>query len=120
MVFGPIPPGGEKQVSYSYVLPATTGQIAIAVDQPTGELDLLLEDTTTQVSGAGVESDGVQPIEQRRFASYRVRAPNPGTRVTLTFPRRGLHAQSLVPYAVLLVALALVIGLIVALRRKPG
>ncbi len=117
---GPIPPGGDKQVSYSYILPATTDEIVIPIDQPTGEFDLLLEDTTTQVTASGVESDGVQPVEQRRFASYRVRSPAPGTTVKLTFSRRGFSAQSLIPYVIGLLAAALVAGLVIALRRKPS
>lgn len=120
LVFGPIPPGGEKQLSYSYVLPATADAVTIPIDQPTGELDLLLEDTTTTVTAPGLESDGVQPIEQRRFASYRARDVPPGSAAVLGFPRRGLHALSLIPYVVVVLAVVLIAGLVIALRKRPA
>ena len=120
IVVGPIPPGDPKQLTYSYTLPGTTAQVTIPIDQPMGELDLLLEDTATAVAGPGLEPGGVQVIEQRRFATYRGRGLAPPTSVELVFPRGSLGAQSLVPYVVALVALALAGGLAVALRRKPA
>ena len=50
----------------------------------------------------------------------RGRGLAPPTSVELVFPRGSLGAQSLVPYVVALVALALAGGLVVALRRKPA
>ena len=120
VVFGPITPGDPKQLTYAYVLPATTRQLAIPIDQPTGELDLLLEDTTTVVTAPGLESLGVQTIEQRHFASYRARGLAPAAAVTLTLPRAGFRIQTLLPYVVALVALALGGGLVVALKRSPA
>jgi hypothetical protein len=117
LVFGPIPPGGEKQLSYSYTLPGTAEAVAIPIDQPTGELDLLLEDTTTHVTAPGVESDGVQPIEQRRFASYRARSLPGASMATLAFPRLRLQVLSLIPYVVALLAVFLIVGLVIALRK---
>jgi len=117
LVFGPIPPGGPKQLTYSYVLPATAQQLAIPIDQPIGELLLLLEDTTTVVTAPGAEALGVELIEERRFASYRARGLGRGTDVALAFPGRGFAIQALLPYVVALLALALVAGLVVALRR---
>jgi hypothetical protein len=120
LVFGPIPPQSPKQVSFSYVLPATLRQLAIPIDQPTGELDLLFEDTTTVVTAPGIESLGVQAIEQRRFAGYRAGSLAPAAVVTVTFPPRGFQIQSLVPWVIALAILVLVAGLVLALRRKPS
>ncbi len=120
IVVGPIPPGDPKQLTYSYTLPGTTAQVTIPIDQPTGELDLLLEDTATAVAGPGLEPGGVQVIEQRRFATYRGRGLAPPTTIELVFPRGSLRAQSLVPYVVGLVALVLAGGLVVGLRRRPS
>ena len=119
-VFGPIPPGDLKQLSYSYVLPATTRRLTIPIDQPTGELDLLLEDTTATVAAPGLESVGVQAIEQRRFAGYRTGALQPRAAVSVTFPAPGFHIQTMLPYVITLVALALLAGLVIALRRQPA
>ena len=120
IVVGPIPPGEPKQLTYSYTLPATMSALAIPIDQPTGEVDLLLEDTTTTVAAPALEVGGVQLIEQRHFASYRARALSPGASVVLTFPRAGFRAEFLVPYVVGLVAVALVVGLVIALRKQPS
>ena len=117
LVFGPIPPGGPKQLNFSYVLPATTQQLAIPIDQRLGQLLLLLEDTTTGVTAPGLEALGVEEIEHRRFASYRALNLAPGADVVLTFPSRGFRVQSLLPYVVGLLALALAAGLAVVLKR---
>ena len=120
VVFGPIPPDDMKQLSYSYLLPATTRQLAIPIDQSMNELDLLLEDTAATVAAAGLESVGVQAIEQRRFAGYRTGALQPGAAISVTFPAGGFSIQMMLPYVIALVVLALGAGLVVALRRKPS
>lgn len=119
-VFGPIPPDDLKQLSYSYILPATAQRIAIPIDQPMDELDLLLEDTSATVAAPGLEKVGVQAIEQRRFAGYRTGALQPGAVVSITFPAAGFSVQTMLPYVIGLVALALGAGLVVALRRRPS
>ena len=86
-MLGPIPPGHVKQLSYGYVLPAGGAGIALPIDQATLELNLLVEDTTAAVNAPGVESLGVQEIEQRRFAAYRAGPLAAGDRVTIGLPR---------------------------------
>jgi hypothetical protein len=119
LVFGPIPPGDPKQLAYSYVLPATTRHLTIPIDQPIGELELLLEDTTTAVTAPDLETLGVDVIEQRHFAGYRTHDLKPAATVALTFPQGGFEIQGLLPYTIALLALALVAGLVVALKRSP-
>ena len=119
-VFGPIPPDDIKQLSYSYLLSATTRQFTIPIDQPIGELDVLLEDTASSVAAPGLESVGVQEIEKRRFAGYRTSALQPGAAVSITFPAARFSVPMMLPYVIALVALALVVGLVIALRRKPS
>ena len=70
-LFGPLQPGGFHQLSYAYTLPASTDAIALPIDQPTVELDLLLEDTLSQATAPGLRAGGVQPIEERFFMRYR-------------------------------------------------
>ena len=119
VVFGPIPPEDVKQLSYSYVLPATVRRLTIPIDQPISEVDLLLEDTTALVAAPGLDAVGVQAIDQRRFAGYRTGALQPGAVVSITFPAAGFRITTMLPYVIALVALALVAGLVVALRRQP-
>jgi len=119
-VFGPIPPGESKQLSYAYVLPGDVTRLALPIDQPTAELDLLLEDTTAAVSAPQVDTLGVEGLEGRRFARYRARALATGAAVTVTFPAaRGLRPEALVPYVVIIAAVVLGVGFVVALRKKP-
>ena len=118
-VFGPIPPGERKQLSYAYVLPATARRVDLPIDQPTAEVDLLLEDTAAVVRAARLDSLGVERIEGRRFARYRTPALGAGAPLAIAFSDRPLAPEALVPFVVGLAALALVAGFVVALRRKP-
>jgi hypothetical protein len=118
-VFGPIPPGEHKQLSYAYVLPATARRVDLPIDQPVEEVDLLLEDTAAVVRAARVDSLGIEPIEGRRFARYRTPALSAGASLAIAFSDRPLTADALVPFVVGLAALALAVGFVVALRRKP-
>jgi len=118
-VFGPIPPGERKQLSYAYVLPATARRVDLPIDQPTAEVDLLLEDTAAVVRAARLDSLGVERIEGRRFARYRTPALGAGAQLAIAFSDRPLAPEALVPFVVGLAALALVAGFVVALRRKP-
>ncbi len=118
VVFSPLPPGEHKQLSYGYVLPANVRQVAVPIDQPTAELDLLLEDTTATVAAPGLDSLGVQAIEQRHFARYRTGALSPGMAVMIAFrERRRFQAESFVPVVVVLAAVALGVGFVVAMKR---
>ncbi len=119
-VFGPIPPGERKQLSYAYVLPADVRAVHVPIDQPTGEVDLLLEDTAAVVTGAQLDSLGVEEIEGRRFARYRARAVVTGAPLAIALPQGGLQAQGLVPVVVALAALVLGVGFVVAMRRHPS
>src|SRR5437763_11687555 len=51
-VFGPIPPGERKQLSYTYVLPATARRVDLPNAQPVAEVDLLIEATAAVVRAA--------------------------------------------------------------------
>jgi len=119
LVLGPIPPGHVKQLSYGYVLPAGEAGVALPIDQPTRDLNLLIEDTTATVEAPAVQSLGVQTIEQRRFAAYRAGPLAAGDRVTIGLPRGKFQPQTLLPYIIGLFAVAMAGALVWALRRKP-
>jgi hypothetical protein len=119
-VFGPIPPGPSKQLSYSYVLPAGTATLAVPIDQQTEELNLLVEDTAAVVAAPDLSPLGVQEIEQRRFAVYRTGRLAPGAVVTIALPGRGVVPETLLPYVIGVLAIAMVGALVWALKRKPA
>jgi len=120
-VFGPIPPGDPKQLSYAYVLPGSLARIAVPIDQPTAEVDLLVEDTAATVTATRLDTLGVQEIESRRFARYRARAVPAGATLTIAFSvAPPWQAESLVPFVVIGAAVALAAGFVVALRKKTS
>ena len=118
-VYGPLPPRERKQLSYTYVLPATVRRVDLPIDQPTDEVDLLLEDTAAVVTTHGLDSLGIEDVEGRRFARYRSAAVPAGTPLAIVFAERRFAPEALVPWVVALAGLALGIGFVVALRRKP-
>ena len=120
-VFGPIPPGDPKQLSYAYVLPGSLARIAVPIDQPTAEVDLLVEDTAATVTATRLDTLGVQEIESRRFARYRARAVPAGATLTIAFSvAPPWQAESLMPFVVIGAAAALAAGFVVALRKKTS
>jgi len=120
VVFAPIPPGPVKQLSYGYSLPAGTRALVIPIDQPTDEVNLLIEDTTAAVSAPKLESLGVRELEQRHFAAYRAGPLAPGDKVKIRLPAGKFRAQMLLPYVVALLAIGMLIALVWALRRRPS
>ena len=118
-VLGPIPPGPVKQMSYGYALPAGTRTLTIPIDQPTTELNLLVEDTVAVVSAPKLESLGVSEIEQRRFAAYRAGPLGAGDQVEIQLPSTGFRPQTLLPYVIAVLAAGMVVALVWALRKRP-
>ena len=120
-VYAPLAPGGSKQLSFAYVTPSTMHELHLPVDQPTDEVLLLVEDTTAAVTAPGLERQPVRDVDGRRYARYRVPAPPPGADVVVALPPRGFQADRLVPWIVGIAAVALVVGLVIALRKPaPG
>ena len=118
LVFGPIQPGGPRQLTYGYVLPGTGRPVAVPIDQAVAELDLLLEDTTAIAVAPAVVGLGVTAIEDRRFARYRAGPVRAGAPVTIEFPRGPFRLERLVPVIAIAAAGALAAGMIIALRKR--
>ena len=118
-VYGPLPPRERKQLSFTYVLSATVRRVSVPIDQPTEEVDLLLEDTTAVVTAAALDSLGMEDIGGRRFARYRTPPLAPGAGLAIAFTERRLAPESLVPFIVGLAGVVLAVAFVVALRRKP-
>jgi len=92
----------------------------VPIDQPTDEVDLLLEDTAAVVTAGKLDSLGLEDIGGRRFARYRTPPLMPGAGLAIGFTERRLAPESLVPFVIGFAALVLAVGFVVALRRKPG
>ena len=119
-VLAPLAPGeAGKQISYGYVLPADVTTFYVPVDQPTGELDFLIEDTAAVVTAPALQRLGVDSIEGRWFARYRTGPLAAGVVVSIDLPEGRFRPQRLLPVVVALVAVVLGAGLVFALRRKP-
>jgi hypothetical protein len=118
-VYGPLPPGERKQLSYAYVLPATVRRVSVPIDQPTEEADLLLEDTAAMVTAQQLDSLGVEEIGGRRFARYRTPPLTAAAMLAIGFTERQLAPESLIPFIVGVAGVVLAVGFVVALRRKP-
>jgi hypothetical protein len=116
-VYAALTPGGTKQLTFAYVTPATMRELRIPLDQPITELLLLVEDTLAPVSAPGLERLAVQEVEGRRYARYRARAVAAGGALVIALPARGVRAERLVPWIVGAAAAALVVGLVLALRK---
>lgn len=120
-LLAPLAPGAEgKQISWGYVIPANVTTLPIPVDQETGEVDLLLEDTAAVVTSPGLAKLPVDTLEGRWFARYRTGPLAAGVVVAIEFPRGGFRPQRLLPWLIGLVVVAFAVALIVALRRKPA
>lgn len=116
-VFAPLAPGGSKQISFAYVLPDTMHVFRVPLDQPVGELLLLVEDTTATVTAPGLAAMSNETVEGRRFARYRATGVPAGGVLEIRLPPPGFRVARLVPWIVGLAALALAAGLWVALRK---
>jgi hypothetical protein len=119
IVFAPIPPGPVKQVTYGYSLPAGTRGLVIPIDQPTTEVNLLIEDTAAVVTAPKLESFGVRELEQRHFAAYRAGPLAAGDNVQIRLPAGKFRAPMLLPYIKWVLAAGMLVALIWALRRRP-
>jgi hypothetical protein len=116
-VFGAVQPGGGKQVSYGYTLPSGMRSLTIPIDQPVGELQLLIEDTAAAVSAPGLRTLGVNGIEGRRFARYFADSLPARAIVVVTYGAAPFRIPQLIPYIVALLALVLAGGFWMAVRR---
>jgi hypothetical protein len=117
-VFAPIWPGAPRWTLLRYDLTGSTARISL--DQWTGVLGLLVEDTTAVLSGVRVDSLGIHELDGRRFASYRAGPLEAGSELIVAFSRGTLRVEQLVPYVTGAAVLALAWGLWVALKRKPS
>ncbi len=120
MIYAPIPPGPSKQLSYDYSVAPGTRTLVIPIDQPTVDVNLLVEDTAAMVSALKLESLGLKEIEGRHFAAYRAGPLPAGERVEIQLPAGKFRAEMLLKPVIGLLASGMVAALVWALRRRPS
>jgi hypothetical protein len=115
-VSAPFPPG-TKQVVVTYDLPAGIRTLDIPVDQNTGELEVLVEDSSVTVEGALTPAEPVT-IESRTFRRYAQENVPAGASTRLTFGAGPIDARRFGWLAVAAAALILVGGALLVLGRR--
>jgi hypothetical protein len=117
LVGAPFPPG-DKQVLATYALPRGTRELRIPIDQPTLRLDLLVEDSTSSASGAGVQAGPPLEIQGRRFRRFGAERMASGAAVTLRLGAAADTGRRFTWLVVLAAGLGLGAGLFLLLRRR--
>jgi hypothetical protein len=114
LLFAPVAPG-EKQLVYTYQLPAAPGTVRIPIGDSIGTLNVMLEEFDRTVRGDGLTRADSQRIENRSFRLW-TGAVGPGAVVTIDFP--GNRTAWLLPGLVGVVGVSLVVALLRVLRRR--
>lgn len=114
LVAAPFPPG-DKQVVISYTLPAGVTTFEVPVEQPTGEVDLMLEDSTAQPSAPLEPTDPVA-IEGHTFRRYSASDMAAGSSFKVRFSSGSSRRATL--FAVLAAGALLLAGAAYALTRR--
>ncbi len=117
VVTAPVPPG-QKQLVFTYTLPAGP-ELVIPVDQAVGRLLVLLEDTAATLVEGPLQRRGVEVFEDAQFALFDGPVPATGGQVVFRFDRPGLPAGVMVAVVVGLVAVVLLLA-VPLLRRPPA
>jgi hypothetical protein len=118
LVFAPIAPG-VKQLSFHYRLPVNRAPIAIPALVPTAVLEVLVEDTQGDATGAKLKKMASVNLEGRPFKRFLAQDAPGSAVVTVLAPTQVCAAFS-TRMAVVIVAIgaAMLVGLAASLMRK--
>jgi hypothetical protein len=114
LISAPFPPG-DKQVVISYTIPEGVSTFEVPIDQATGEVDLMLEDSTAQPSDPLRPTDPVA-IEGHTFRRYAATDMTAGSSFTVRFESRSSRRATL--FATLAAGALLLGGAAYALTRR--
>ena len=118
-VAAPFPPG-TKQVVVTYDLPASQRTLEVPVDQNTGELEVLVEDSTVSVGGNLLPAEPVT-IENRTFRRYTAEDVVAGSAPRFTFGAPPFDIRRYSWIAVVAAGIVLLAGAWYGLtRRREG
>ncbi len=115
--FGP----GVKQLSYSYTLAAAAFPLAVPAERATSVLEVLVEEETARVSGAGVRAMEAARAQGRLFRRYLAQDVPAGDTVRVEVQATTAETRSrwMLAVGTLLLA-AMGAGLVRALRARRG
>ena len=118
LVRAPFPPG-IKQVVAIYVVPQGTRTLRVPIDQPTARLELLVEDSLANASGAALAAANPLELQGRTFRHFASARVVRGETAEISFGAPG-GARSLAWVAIVFSALLLASGGYLAARRRAG
>ena len=120
MVNAPISPG-LRQLTFSYEIPADTDPFEFLVEQPTTVLEVLVEDPSAIVNGAGLVAVDPVEIDGRGFRRFLAQDVAGAQTVRITIPPAASSGTLRVMIVVTGIGAAMLLGLgMVMLRRGPG
>ena len=113
LVYAPFAPG-LKQVSFSYMLPASAFPLRIPVEHRTEVFEVLMEEPEGRASGAGLAPQGPVEAEGRTFQRFLSQGVAANAVATVTIEERDGSSRTLY---ILLVALAVGVAMLIGLAR---
>lgn len=118
LVRAPFPPG-IKQVVGMYVVPQGMRTLRVPIDQPTARLEVLVEDSLANASGAALAAANPLQLQGRTFRHFSSTRVVRGETAEITFGAPG-GGRNLAWVAIALSALLLASGGYLAARRRAG
>lgn len=119
-VNAPISPG-LRQLTFSYEIPADTDPFEFLVEQPVTVLEVLVEDASAVVGGAGLVAVDPVDIDGRGFRRFLSQDVTAAQTVAVTIPPAASSRSIRVMIIVLGIGAAMLLGLaMVMIRRGPG
>ncbi len=115
VLLSPVAPG-QKQLLYTYSLPASPGRVQLPVSDSIVVVNVLLEEFDRHVTGGAIAKADSQTIEGRHFQQWAGPVPA-GAVIGIDFP--GNATGWVLPMLVSAVALSLGLVAMRALRRPP-
>lgn len=119
VVTAPIPPG-QKQIVFTYALPAGAGELALPADQPIERMLVLLEDTAATLVEGPLTRRGVEVFDDAHFALFDGALPAGGRDLVFRFSRPGVTAETIAAVLAALAGVLLLAAALVLLRRRPA
>ncbi|MEW5916934.1 MAG: hypothetical protein AB1762_11035 [Gemmatimonadota bacterium] len=119
-VYAPFAPG-IKQLALRYEIAAGRDSLTIPLIEATGVLEVLLEEGTGRVSGAGLAAQGPVSVEGRRLHRFLAQDAPATSVLAITLPRAASASGSRTIWLVVgaAVVAAVISGMLLMRARKP-
>lgn len=118
-VLAPLPPG-EKQILIAYLVPGSLEELAVPIDHPVSNMNLLLEDADARVLTDRFVAGGIEQLDEIPFVRYSASAVPAGAAVVVKFQPPPLALIKFWWVVVPFTAAALAAGLLWWLRHRPA